>query len=156
MDDFEQEAVNDLLSQLKDTNSTIEQAQVERDPIKKEELEDFVIRSGSDLIRDSLETVQTIRNDILAAPDSKNVEAFAALITATSNAIDGMNKIILSGKKNETVLKVKQMDVDAKKELFAAETQTKMALTREEALKMLINKAKPIEAEIVADRRLEN
>ena len=46
------------------------------------------------------------------------------------------------------------MDIESKKELQQIEGQTRIALTREEVFKALINNAKPIEAEIVSDKRL--
>lgn len=146
--------VNSLVGQLQDTTHQIEQTQTVRDPIKKEQLEEFIIQKGSELVQDAIETVQTIRRDILAAPDDRNIESFAGLITATSNAIDTLNKVMLSDKKNTTLVKLKEMDIESKKELQQIEGQTKIALTREEVFKALINNAKPIEAEIVSDKRL--
>ena len=48
------------------------------------------------------------------------------------------------------------MDIDSRKELQAAEAETRIALTREEVYKMLLNNAKPIEAEIISDKRLDS
>lgn len=153
-----EENINDIVSslvdQLQDTTQQMEQVRVVRDPIKKEQLEEFIIQKGSELVQDAIETVQTIRGDILAAPDDKNIESFAGLITATSNAIDTLNKVMLSDKKNSTLVKMKEMDIESKKELQQIEGQTRIALTREEVFKALINNAKPIEAEIVSDKRL--
>lgn len=153
-----EENINDIVSslvdQLQDTTQQMEQVRVVRDPIKKEQLEEFIIQKGSELVQDAIETVQTIRGDILAAPDDKNIESFAGLITATSNAIDTLNKVMLSDKKNSTLVKIKEMDIESKKELQQIEGQTRIALTREEVFKALINNAKPIEAEIVSDKRL--
>ena len=153
-----EENINDIVSslvdQLQDTTQQMQQVRVVRDPIKKEQLEEFIIQKGSELVQDAIETVQTIRGDILAAPDDKNIESFAGLITATSNAIDTLNKVMLSDKKNSTLVKIKEMDIESKKELQQIEGQTRIALTREEVFKALINNAKPIEAEIVSDKRL--
>ena len=156
MDESINDAVGDLISQLQDNTKQVERVRRERDPIKKEELEDFIARVGSELVQDALEMVQTVRDDIVAAPDDKNIEAFASLIAATSTTLDSINKIVLSNKKNSTSLKLKEMDIASRKELQQAEGQTKLALTREEIFKMLLNNAKPIEAEIVSDKRIEN
>jgi len=155
MDENINDTIGDIIEQLQSNNKQVVEARVERDPLKKEELEDFVIKKGGELIQDALEMVQTIRNDVAAAPDDKNIEAFASLISATANAIDTLNRNLISAKKNETTVAVKKMDIDSRKELQAAESETKLALTREEIFKMLINNAKPIEAEIVSNKRIE-
>lgn len=147
--------VDSLVGQLRDNNQQAERVRVQRDPIKKEQLEEFIIQRGGELVQDALDMVQTLRDDVLAAPDDKNVAAYAGLITATSNAIDTLNKTVLSDKKNNTMIKVKEMDIESRRELQQLEGQTKAALTREEIFKMLISNTKPIEAEIVADKRLE-
>jgi sulfur carrier protein ThiS len=155
MDENINDTIGDIIEQLQSNNKQVVEARVERDPLKKEELEDFVIKKGGELIQDALEMVQTIRNDVAAAPDDKNIEAFASLISATANAIDTLNRNLISVKKNETTVAVKKMDIDSRKELQAAESETKLALTREEIFKMLLNNAKPIEAEIVSNKRIE-
>jgi len=155
MDENINDTIGDIIEQLQSNNKQVVEARVERDPLKKEELEDFVIKKGGELIQDALEMVQTIRNDVAAAPDDKNIEAFASLISATANTIDTLNRNLISAKKNETTVAVKKMDIDSRKELQAAESETKLALTREEIFKMLINNAKPIEAEIVSNKRIE-
>ena len=147
--------VDSLVGQLRDNNQQAERVRVQRDPIKKEQLEEFIIQRGGELVQDALDMVQTLRDDVLAAPDDKNVTAYAGLITATSNAIDTLNKTVLSDKKNNTMVKIKEMDIESKRELHQLEGQAKAALTREEIFKMLISNTKPIEAEIVADKRLE-
>jgi len=156
MDDSINETIGDIIEQLQSNDKQVVAARIERDPLKKEELEEFVIKKGGELIQDALEMVQTIRDDVAAAPDDKNIEAFASLISATANAIDTLNRNLISSKKNETAVTIKKMDIDSKKELQAAEGETKLALTREEIYKMLLNNAKPIEAEIISDKRLDN
>jgi hypothetical protein len=155
MDENINDTIGDIIEQLQSNNKHVVEARVERDPLKKEELEDFVIKKGGELIQDALEMVQTIRNDVAAAPDDKNIEAFASLISATANAIDTLNRNLISAKKNETTVTVKKMDIDSRKELQAAESETKLTLTREEIFKMLLNNAKPIEAEVISNKRIE-
>lgn len=141
--------VGDIIDQLQDNNTQIERVRTVREPLKKEELENFIIQKSGELVQDALETVQTIREDIIAAPDDKNVSSFADLITATSNAIETLNRLSASTKKNETAIKVKEMDIASKRELQEAQGQSQATLTREEVFKLLLQNAKTVEGEII-------
>jgi hypothetical protein len=46
------------------------------------------------------------------------------------------------------------MEIDSKKELMAADNTQRVLTTREEIFKMLADNAKPLEAEIVSDKRI--
>lgn len=141
--------VGDIIDQLQSNKTQIERVRAVRDPIKREDLENFIIQKSGELVQDALETVQTIREDIIAAPDDKNVSSFADLVTATSNAIETLNKLVASTKKNETTIKVKEMDIASKRELQEVQGQARAALTREEVFKLLLQNAKTVEGEIV-------
>lgn len=82
----------------------------------------------------------------------------ADLIAATSTAIETLNKIIVSDKKNETIIKAKDMDIKSRKELKESDNTTKLLATREQVFKMLIdsanNSAKIIDAEIVESKKV--
>ena len=75
---------------------------------------------------------------------------------ATATAIETLNKIIVTDKRNETVIKAKEMDIASRKELKSADTNTKLLLSREEVFKMLIDSAnksaKFIDAEIIDEK----
>lgn len=155
MEDEIHDIVGSLVDQLKDANTVAEKARVEREPLKKEDLENFVIQQSSALVQDALEMVQNMRDFIISSPSSDDVSALADLINATSGAIDNLNKINLQDKKSNTSVKLKTMDIDAKKEMQEVDNNTKLLATREEILKMLLNNAKPIEAEIVENKRID-
>jgi len=160
MSDELNEMVGDLLGQLQEANKKAEVAQKESDPLTKENIEKFVIENAGKLVKESLEVVTNVKDYISSAPENKDVSSLADLIAATSTAIEILNKIIVTDKRNETIIKAKDMDIKSRKELKEVDTTTKLLATREQVFKMLIDSAntsaKTIEAEIVKSEKLED
>jgi hypothetical protein len=153
MSDELNEMVGDLLEQLNDANKKAEIAKKETDPLKKEDIEKFVVEKAGKLVQESLDVVTNVKDYISSAPESKDVGSLADLIAATSSAIETLNKIIVTDKRNEALIKAKEMDISSRKELKEADSQNKLLATREQVFKMLINSANKsadiIDAEIV-------
>lgn len=147
------EMVGDLLDQLKDATKKAEIAKKETNPLTKENMEKFVVEKAGRLVEESLDVVSNVKDYISSAPESKDVGSLAELIAATATAIETLNKIIVTDKKNETVIKAKEMDIASRKELKEADNTTKLLATREQVFKMLIDSAnqsaKIIDAEII-------
>jgi vacuolar-type H+-ATPase subunit E/Vma4 len=147
------EMVGDLLEQLKDANKQAEQVKKQTEPLTKENMEKFVIEKAGRLVEESLDVMTNVKDYISSAPESKDVGSLSDLIAATATAIETLNKIIVTDKRNETVIKAKEMDIASRKELKEVDSNTKLLTTREQVFKMLIdsanNSAKIIDAEIV-------
>ena len=141
MSDELNEMVGDLLSQLQDANKKAEEAKKENNPLKKEDIERFVIEKAGRLVEESIDVVSNVREYISSAPESKDVGSLAELIGATATAIETLNKIIVSDKKNETIIKAKEMDITSRKELKQVDNNNKLLATREQVFKMLIDSA---------------
>ena len=154
MNDEVQDMVGTLIDQLQETNQQVERVKAERDPLKKEDLEKFVIENGAALIEDALEMVATVKDFIISAPNAEDVDALAGLINATSAAMDTLNKINIADKKTDTSIKLKTMDIESKKQLMQADNTQRVLATREEIFKMIADKAEPIEATIISDKRV--
>jgi len=135
------EMVGDLLQQLNDANQKAEQAKKESNPLKKEDMEKFVIEKAGKLVEESIEVVSNVKEYISSAPESKDVGSLAELIAATSTAIETLNKIIVTDKKNDTLIKAKEMDISSRRELKEADANQKLLATREQVFKMLIDSA---------------
>lgn len=147
--------VGDLIEQLQTTNTQARQATREKNPLKKEEVENFVIQKSGSLVEGTLEMIENVKDYISGAPESKDVASLAELISAATNAIETLNKIVLSNNKNTTAIKVKEMDIESKKELQQSEADAKLLATREEVFKALINNVQPIEAEIIENKLID-
>jgi len=146
--------VGTLLDQLQAVSTKVERTREERDPLTKENLEKFTIEKCGELVQDALEMVATVKDFIISAPTAEDVEALAGLIKATTSAIDSLNTLTVADKRSDTSVALKKMDIEAKKELQQTDNTKRLLATREEIFKMLIDKAKPLEAEIIEDKRI--
>jgi len=135
------EMVGDLLSQLNEANEKAKQAEKEQNLLTKENMEKFVVEKAGKLVEESLGVVTNVKDYISSAPESKDVGSLAELIAATATAIETLNKIIVTDKKNETLIKAKEMDIAARKEIKQVDNQNRLLATREQVFKMLIDSA---------------
>ena len=154
MDDELNDEVGTLLDQLQAVSTKVERVKQERDPLTKENLEKFTIEKGGELVHDALEMVATVKDFIISAPNAEDVEALSGLIKAASSAIDSLNQLAMTDTRSKTSIKLKEMDIATKKELLQADNTQRVLATREEIFKALIDKAKPIEAEIIEDKKI--
>ena len=129
MSDELNEMVGDLLDQLNDANKKVDQVAKEKDPLKKENLENFVIAKAGELVEQSLSMVGNVKDYVYSTPESKDVSSLSDLINATAAALETLNKIVVSNKRNETVIKAKEMDINSRKDLQDAATTGKMLAT---------------------------
>lgn len=136
------EMVGDLLDQLSEAQKKAKESDKEINPLKKEELEKFVVEKGGKLVEDSIEMIKNVKDYIISSPEAKDVDAFASLIAAASTAIETLNKIAINDKKSETIITAKKMDIEARKELKQEDTAQKLLSTREQIFKALIDNAK--------------
>jgi len=137
------EAVNDIISQLKQNNKTAK-TPVEENVLKREDIEDFIIQNSSRLIKKSLSIVDNVNDYISSAPENRDVAAMAELIKASSGAIEALNKLHTAKERNDTQVEVKQMDIDSKEKLNLADNQTKLLLSREDIMHALIDREEDV------------
>lgn len=135
--------VDDILSQLKQVPATVKKAQTVA--VTRENLEQFILDNASKLITTASEAMQEVKDFVSTAPDADSVEALASLVNANATALETLNRLLIAGKRNETVLKVKQMDVDSRKEQLDTAIGARLVLTREELLKNLVAPTKPVQ-----------
>jgi hypothetical protein len=151
MSDELNEMVGDLLNQLQTAQKKAKDVEKEKDPLKKENLEKFVIENAGRLVEESLGMIKNVKDYIISAPEHKDVTALADLVAATSSAIETLNKIIVTDKRNEAIIKVKEMDIKNRQEKYEGEIQPKKLLSREEVFKMLIDD-RITDAKIIKDK----
>lgn len=138
MDTDLDDAVNDIISQLRGTTPIVKK-EPEETTLTKDQLEEFIIKNSGKLITKSLNIVDDVKDVVTAGSDSKDIAALAELISATSSAIDTLNKVYISDEKNKTQVKVKQMDVDSRERINISDNQTKILLSREDIMKALVS-----------------
>tara|TARA_Y100000592_G_C5340012_1_gene253753 strand:- start:73 stop:522 length:450 start_codon:yes stop_codon:yes gene_type:complete len=145
-DDLE---IDNLLDQLKDNTSFVKKVEKKKEKfnLDKDELEQFILNSSGKLINDSLHVIDDMREFVEAAPDAETITSLAALMKASTDAIDTLNKVLIQDKKSATQVGVKQMDIEAKKALADESSNKVNTLTREEVFKKLLEDAKVIDIE---------
>ena len=148
-------SINDLLSQLQaSTDVQDNKATKEEFSLTKEKLEEFLLNNSGKLIKGSLDYIEDIGKFVAAAPDSRDVEALAKLVSSSAAAIETLNKIHIANQRNESALKIKELDIESKKALQNSQNENKLIMNREELLSQLLDKAKVIsdaEIEIIED-----
>ena len=137
------EAVNDIISQLKQNNK-VSRAPIDESVLDKEDLEDFLIQNSGKLIKKSLSIVDNVNDYISSAPENRDVAALAELIKASSSAIETLNKLHVAKERNETQLEVKKIDVESKERINIADNQAKILLSREDILNALVDEDKEV------------
>ena len=79
---------DDLISQLKSLptdSKKLERAAAEHPEIKKEDLEEFVIKQSSKLIQDSLEMIDNMKEVVHHLPEAENMSALSELVKASTD-----------------------------------------------------------------------
>jgi hypothetical protein len=138
MDTDLDDAVNDIISQLKNTTISAKK-EPEEIPLTKDQLEDFIIKNSGKLVTRSLNIVDDVKEYVASAPDAKDVAALAELISATSSAIETLNKVYISDEKNKTQVQVKQMDIESRERINITDNKTKILLSREDIMKAIVD-----------------
>ena len=110
------------------------------------ELPVLILNNTGKLIKDSMSYIDEIGEYVSAAPDSRDVEALAKLISSSSTALDSLQKMHISNEKNKNAVFIKTLDIESKKVLQQTDQDHKLLLNREELMSKLI-----LEADIVED-----
>lgn len=134
--------IDNILDALKEKNTQLKKEI--RKSATKENLEEYVIDSASTIVNEGLDLIKNLGVFLNAAPEAKDLSAYAELINATSSAIESLNKIIVQNKKGDTLKELKKMDYEHKKDLIG-DAKDALVSTREEIFKKLIKNADVIE-----------
>lgn len=150
--------VQDLIEQLQSgsaqTSELVEVA--EQVNLSKDQLEQFILDNQGTLIKDSVDVLQIMKQYVAAAPNAEDIGSFAELLKATSTAIDNLTKLHTSNQRVDTQVKIKQMDIEAKKEINTDNNMMKLVGTREEIFKKMLEDSVVVEAEVVDVEQTED
>lgn len=148
MEDSLDEAVNDILSQLKDTTALARKVPTQEQDLQKEDLEKYIISTSGKLINKTMGIIDNVNDYISSAPEAKDVTALAELLKAAASSIESLNKVYTSIERNKTVKEVKQMDIDSREKINVNDNAT-FLLSRKEVMQELLKKAEEPEPKIV-------
>ena len=143
MDDVElKNSVNSIIEQLRDVPATVNNySQIPDINVTETNLEEFVLKHAGNLVVQASQTVEMMKDYISSAPNADDVSAFADLVNANTSALEVMCKVLTQNKKNTNAVKIKQMEIDNKKENLNTAIGASLLLTREELMDQLLKGA---------------
>lgn len=130
--------INSLVDQLKQSTKLAKQIPKEEFSLDKKDLEQFILNNTGKLIKDSMDTIDSIKDFIVSAPEPEDVHSLAELYKASTSAIEALNKILLQQQKSETQVAIKTMDIQSKAAMLEQKSD-KISFTREEIMDKLVN-----------------
>lgn len=150
-DDFKID-INDLTDSLQKSFSTIKDANKELkktdDELKKENLEEFILKYAGKLVKDGVEFVEDLKTTFSQSLDPREIESMAETFKGVSGALAILKDLQVSREKAKTSKELKTMEIEAKKELKEIQSdKPALKFSRDELFKRLINDAEVIEAE---------
>jgi hypothetical protein len=144
--------VDSILDQLKNSNALMKKTQSDlSEVVSKEDLEQFIINHSSKIIKMSTQSLDYVKDIVESAPTPDDISAMAELVKSTSIALDLLNKIVINDKKLDNAVKIKEMDIQSKKEELDAKVGATLLLNREEIMKQLLETSKviPVDSEVI-------
>ena len=146
-ENIENDNLDELLDQLKnDTtlNHTITSNKIELN-LNDENINDYVLQKAGKLVENGVDTVDALRESVLAGCEPDQIGAYSELFRAVTGALDSLNRINIQNKKDKTAKEIKVMDVDARNQLPSGHTggDTNILIApREEIIKKFLEQHK--------------
>ena len=150
--------IDSLIDQLKGSNALSNELtkKAEDFHLDKSELEQFILDNQGALIRDSVDIIQLMKQYVASAPNAEDIGSFAELLKATSTAIDNLAKLQITKQRTDSQKEIKQMDIDAKKNLNDDNNRMQLIGTREEIFNRLVKEAEIIvEEDVIVVKEIE-
>ena len=141
------EDIKSLVDQLKESSKLAKNIDKPEFVLNKEDLEQFILNNTGKLINDSMETIDSIKEYIISAPEPEDVHSLAELYKASTGAIEALNKVLLQQQKSSTQIAVKTMDIQSKQALAESKDKDKITFTRDEIFDQLIKRGEVIEVD---------
>ena len=141
------EDIKSLVDQLKESSKLAKKIDKPEFVLNKEDLEQFILNNTGKLINDSMETIDSIKEYIISAPEPEDVHSLAELYKASTGAIEALNKVLLQQQKSNTQIAVKTMDIQSKQALAEHKDKDRITFTRDEIFDQLIKRGEVIEVD---------
>ena len=153
-EDNSDQDIKDLVDQLKDTTTTNNNvnnnaAQLGLEP---QDVEQFVIQNSGHLVQQSLDTLDNVKDYIMASGDPDSISSLADLINASSKSIESLNKIVIQNKRSATTMAAKEMDISSKHAIEDKRNENALIGTREEIFQKILDQAKVIDVKDEDDK----
>lgn len=109
--------VDDIIKQLRSVPEPEDEEETPALEMSEDDLGKFIVKHGGQLIQDSTALVTRLKKTVGASGDPEEVSALADLVSATSTAIETLNKIYTQNKKIKAAKEIKHAEFESKKEL---------------------------------------
>jgi len=142
---------NELTDSLQKSFQTIKEADKERkasdDELKKEDLEDFILKYSGRLVKGGVELVEDLKTTFSQSLDPREIESLAETLKGVTGALNILKDLQVSKEKSKTSKELKTMEIEAKKDREENKEIKGLKIGRDELFKKLLNDANVIDAE---------
>lgn len=136
------EVADDIINQLKNQSRNLKNIEKEYPELSPEEVDSFILKYGSKAVIDLADVLKEQADLVKQTGDEKQVLALAELAKSFQGNLEVLQKRSIANNKNDTAVKIKQMDIDSKKESQEQEELTRLTMSREELFKIMLQQTK--------------
>lgn len=141
------EVADDIINQLKNQDRSLKNIEKEYPELSPEEVDSFILKYGSKAVIDLADVLKEQADLVKQTGDEKQVLALAELAKSFQGNLEVLQKRSIANNKNDTAVKIKQMDIDSKKESQEHEEMTRLTMSREELFKIMLQKTNDVKKE---------
>ena len=141
------EVADDIINQLKNQDRSLKNIEKEYPELSPEEVDSFILKYGSKAVIDLADVLKEQADLVKQTGDEKQVLALAELAKSFQGNLEVLQKRSIANNKNDTAVKIKQMDIDSKKESQEHEEMTRLTMSREELFKIMLQKTHDVKKE---------
>lgn len=138
METNEFENIDDIVSKIKGEEQHIQVTPVQG--VTDENVNDYIYQKSTELVENSLATINALQQTVAQGAVPEEINALTSLITATTKALDTLNKINLQNKQIKASTANKKLELEARKDIASKRlppTTNVLIATREEVMKSL-------------------
>jgi hypothetical protein len=128
-------SVDDLLKQLSEfpREKKVRDDGVE---LSGENLEEFLLKYTGRLVKDSVESIENMKDFIDSAPDAEGAEALASLIRSAASSIDILQRVMTSREKNTSTKEITKMKIESQQIQTDKEIGARLLFREKKRLKL--------------------
>ena len=146
-DDSLDEVADSIINQLKNQGQNLKNIEKDYPELSPEDVDSFVLKYGSMAVIDLADVLKEQSELVKQTGDDKQVLALAELAKSFQGNLEVLQKRSIANNKNDTAVKIKQMDIDSKKESQEHEEMTRLTMSREELFKIMIQQTADVQKE---------
>ena len=132
------DVANDIINQLKNQTKSLKNVEREYPELTPEQVDAFVLKYGSIAVIELADALKSQTEIVRQTGDDKQVVALAELAKSFQGNLEVLQKRNIADNKNQTAIKIKEMDIESKKETQEREENHRITMSREELFKIMI------------------